>query len=195
MFKQIIDFFENFSIRRLVILATLLIVLMIAYPVIDVNFLYFNRIENRINVLQKLQSLNMDYIASEEVLSKEYKDILAKISGQNNKLFLDNGNIFSSATNTETKVYKFLSGSIWCLIILIFSPFIFKEFKKTLQGILVILFLTFIIGGIGLLIPTFNLILINYIGYPLLQLVLIIGFAYKSSIQKSNEKLTSHNIK
>jgi ABC-type sugar transport system permease subunit len=186
MFKEIVNFFDEFTLKRLVLIAILLILFIIVYPVIDTNFLYFNRIDNRIDVLTSLQNLDTEFVHSNKVIEEEFTNILSMISNQDESLFLDNGNIISRSTSDTMKVLKFISGSIWIWLMILFSPFIFKEFKKTLQGILVLIICVLLLGGLGLLIPSFNLQLINYIGFPLLQLIILIGFVYKYSEKKAN---------
>lgn len=49
--------------------------LILFYPIIDINFLYYKRVNNRINILEKFSNLNLEKIQN-EYLSNEYNSIL-----------------------------------------------------------------------------------------------------------------------
>jgi len=59
-----------------------------------------------------------------------------------------------------------------------------KGLKKTLQGFLLLSLIGILIGMIFLIVPTFEIVLINYIGAPLLQLIILIMLAIKFGNKK-----------
>lgn len=58
------------------ILAMLLIVL---YPIVDANFLYYNRTINRIEILERLAEVKRKDLGENEILTKEYDAILSEV--------------------------------------------------------------------------------------------------------------------
>ncbi|HMM05585.1 MAG TPA: hypothetical protein PKD52_02815 [Clostridiales bacterium] len=55
----------------------------------------------------------------------------------------------------------------------------FKDKRTKVVALLLLLALGGILGGIGYIIPTFFNPWINYIGWPILQIVFVIGLAAK----------------
>ncbi|MBS7528843.1 hypothetical protein KHM83_19430 [Fusibacter paucivorans] len=184
MFNEIMQFIEKLTVKRAGIILGFLIVLMISYPLLDYNFLYYKRVNNRIDVLKNIQELDTNLLMSNEILSDEYESILEEIGGRDEKYSLSPDNIFIDETTNNIKIYKFISGGFWCFLFAILSPFIYKSFLKTIQGILVLAALGGLLGGIGLIIPTFRMTLINYFGLPILQLIILIALAIKFGNKK-----------
>ena len=110
------------------------ILFLVLYPYIDANFLIYNRINRRIEILEKLTDLDTAKINNNTYLQSEYDSILSEIVSAQNKSF---GSITNSVDTSENQNIKFISGGIlfWFVsIILIFSKSNNQEgfFKKNI---------------------------------------------------------------
>ena len=74
---------------------------------------------------------------------------------------------------TFENIMKFISGAFWWLLLLIVGMFSKQESISSKIGLIIFLvFLVLIFGVMGIMIPSFTLKFINYIGFPLLQFIL-----------------------
>ena len=110
------------------------ILFLVLYPYIDANFLIYNRINRRIEILEKLTDLDTAKINNNTYLQSEYDSILSEIVSAQNKSF---GSITNSVDTSENQNIKFISGGIlfWFVsIILLFSKNNNQDsfFKKSL---------------------------------------------------------------
>lgn len=153
----------------------LLLIVLFIFPYIDANFFYYNRIEKRINILQKISKIDKKKISKNIILKKEYNSILSEISNQNQKTF-NNIISFNKHETFNSKLLKFISGSFLFVIIAIWIPFMntFKDNISKLAAFILLLILGAIAGYIGTRLPTFQNTYINYIGFPILQLTIVI---------------------
>lgn len=69
----------------LIFIGLLVFILIIIFPFIDSNFLYFHRAEKRIAILQKIIDLDMTKIEEDVILNAEYNSILRDISQQESR--------------------------------------------------------------------------------------------------------------
>ena len=53
-------------------LPNMILLLIVFYPIIDANFLYYNRVSNRIDILEKVSKLDENEIKKDKRLEKEY---------------------------------------------------------------------------------------------------------------------------
>lgn len=95
------------------VIIVLAIVIVIIYPYIDANILYYDRIEKRIDNLQKLVDLTGKPLEENEALNNEYLSILEEMENAREKAL-------SNATSIEDSMHdrrvKFLAGaSLWYL--------------------------------------------------------------------------------
>lgn len=172
--------------RFYLVLISLLMVVFVLYPYIDANFSYYGRMNDRVNVLKQLTTIDQDKIKSDSRLKDEYDDILSNIQSQRSNTFsgfIDVGAIDSN----PAKAGKFISGAalIWIIgTIAVFS----KSFSgKRLLSSMVIIFIGALFGLIGLGIPSFSNRWVNYIGFPVLQIVLVIILAVSFSKKKKTK--------
>jgi len=183
VFSDVMDFLEKMSLKRLGILVVILVILLFLFPIIESNFLYYNRLDSRIEILERMLDIEADKVISNEILKEEYYSILEEIDSH--KVY--SSNILASETTKEVKMWKFISGSILGIIIIFCIPFIYKSFKEAVSGFFALLLIAATLGFVGLIIPTFSNPYINYIGWPVTQLVLtIIGLiAYSKKDKKA----------
>lgn len=64
IFKLISEFFEKIKNKKVFawIMIILLIVVIILYPIIDANFLYYERTQKRIDIIENITKLNINEI-------------------------------------------------------------------------------------------------------------------------------------
>ena len=150
------------------------ILFLVLYPYIDANFLIYNRIHKRIEILEKLTDLDTTKISTNANLQSEYDSILTEIVSAQNKSF---GSITNNVDTSTNQNIKFVSGGIlfWFIsIILLFSKnnqdgFFKKIFNKFLSTILCVA-IGYILALIGKNIPTFINVWINAILFPIIQI-------------------------
>ena len=89
--------------------------------------------------------------------------------------------ISSEQTTNNIPLFKFLSGGALAWIIALCVPFMntFKDNKTKVFAFLLLILFGGILGGIGYIMPIIFNPWINYIGYPVLQLIALIALAIK----------------
>ena len=160
------------------VIAALIIVVVLVFPYIDANFFFYNRIEKRIDILQSISEVDIERISQSPALKEEYDAILSEIETQRERSV---AGAISTNPNPTITLLKFLSGGALAWIITLCVPFMntFKDRKtKILAFVLVVLF-GGILGGIGSIIPTIVNPWVNFIGYPVLQLIALIALTIK----------------
>ena len=158
-------------------LAVLIIVIAIVFPYIDANFFFYNRIEKRVSILQSLSEIDMKKVSQYPALQEEYDAVISEIEKQRD---LSISGVFSSEqTTNNVPLFKFLSGGALAWIIALCVPFMntFKDKKTKVLALLLLALFGGILGWIGYIMPTIFNPWINYIGYPLLQLIALIALA------------------
>lgn len=154
------------------------ILFLVLYPYIDANFLIYNRINKRIEILDKLTDLDTTKIATNANLQNEYDSILNEIVSAHNKSF---GSLSNNVDTSKHRNIKFISGGIlfWFVsIILLFSKnknqgSIFKKTFYKLSSVLLCVAIGYILALMGKNIPTFFNVWINAIVFPIIQITFI----------------------
>lgn len=84
MFEKIFDIIKtNLKNPKLYItLLVLLVIILLLFPYIDANIFYYQRVNNRVEVLSKISELDADKISNNEILQAEYNSILQEIEKQ-----------------------------------------------------------------------------------------------------------------
>lgn len=161
------------------VLAVLIIAIALIFPYIDANFFYYNRIEKRVNILQNLSEIDMEKVSQFPALQEEYNAILSEIEKQ--REWSISGVISSEQTISKVPLFKFLSGGALAWLVTLCVPFMntFKDKKTKVLAFFLVALFGGILGGIGYIIPTIFNPWINYIGYPVLQLIALIALAIK----------------
>lgn len=195
--EELVEVFKrNYKRPKLWIFVAIIgCIVILLFPYIDSNFFYFSRIEKRIDVLEKVMSLDQETIKKNDIFSNEYNSILQEIKQQNDhsiKSLADTvtegvdgiGDYFSTneKTGNGNPLIKFFSGAIWFIIITLCVPFmktVFDNKKERLIAFFVMLIITPIVGFIFALIPAIISPWVNYIGVPLIQLILFCILIFK----------------
>lgn len=185
MGEKIFDFIKNFATGKhskkfwgLVLL--LIIFVLLIFPYIDANFLYYNRIEKRIDNLSALVNLSGKAIEETPELLSEYNSIIEEINDAQAKS-LSSAMNNSSNTNSEYWI-KFISGSfLFALVGIIgfcqkkkgvkytFSLFMKNNFLIMVVCIVFAAILAFAFSKI----PTIGSVWINAVAAPVLQFVIM----------------------
>lgn len=119
VFQKLVNEKKGFKLIAWIIII-LIILAVIFYPIIDANFLYYNRTNKRIEIIQKIVNINENDIKRDSRIEEEYNSILNDMNSQSNNYI---SNIFQKETNKEKNIAKFISGSWLFIIIGIIMPF------------------------------------------------------------------------
>ncbi len=187
-------FKKNYKSPRLWLGIFLLIFcFMLLFPYIDSNFLYFSRMEKRINLLKNVMTLDQIQINSNSVYLNEYESILQEMEQQEdktinsvmNKVYAYVDNIYDEGRSQGNTLLKFLTGAIWCILVTLCVPFMntFKKMADKILAFIMLIVITVVVGYICVLIPIIYKPMVNYVGIPLLQIILVCAF-----VRNSNKK-------
>lgn len=176
------------------ILIIVVVLAIIVFPYIDANFLYYSRIEKRIDNLVDLVSLSGKEIEESAVLLDEYNNIIEEIKVAQDK---NMSTLFEDKEDSTFEYWaKFLSGAFlfWLVgVVILFQKN--KENKLTFSyfvknNFLVFIFCTIIgalIGYVFSMLPIFGSIWVNIIGVPILQLI-VVCFLFTKTENKNETK-------
>lgn len=194
LLAKIIEFLEKITIKRVIVMITLGTIIILCFPLIDYYF-YFNiRTMGRIDVLEKISSLNLEVIKDDPILMAEYNRILLEIQEHSKGLSFDISGFINTETNKTVNLYKFLTGGFWGWLIIALSPLIYKKkIKDMFIPVLIFTLLGTFLGWVSMQIPTFINPLYNYIGFPVLQLAIGIVIGIMVSQKKKKGQSTSPN--
>lgn len=178
LLAKIIEFIEKITLKRVLIIIALGSIIILCFPLIDYYF-YFNiRTISRIDVLDKISSLNLEVIKDNPILMSEYNHVLLEIQEHSKGFSFDVRGVINIQTNQSLDLYKFLSGGLWGWLIVALSPLIYKKkIKDMLIAIIIFALAGSFLGWVSMQMPTFINPIYNYIGFPVLQLIIgiIIG--------------------
>lgn len=175
------------------IILIFLIFFILLYPYIDANYLFYSRIDKRIEILDKVTKLDTKQINSVPQLQEEYNSILNDIVISKEKSI---GELtHRQQTEKEYKI-KFISGGILFWIVALYM--LFQKNKKleisrikniinNFFGSLFCVAIGIILAYVGTSIPTIFNIWLNAIAFPILQIVITGLFVY-SFPTKSKDK-------
>lgn len=173
---------------------TFVIILLIPY--IDSNFFYFSRVEKRIDILAKLMSLDQTMINSNQAYINEYQSILQEIEQQRersldsltNKFIHNISCLMEMGKGEGNRLIKFITGAIWVIILTICVPFMntFKKKSEKVMAFVMLVVISAMVGGICSIIPIIISPIVNYVGVPLLQLVIVVIIIIKSNKKEKN---------
>jgi len=169
-------------------LITLSFVILILFPFIDTNFFYPSRIKNRIEILDKITKLDMNVINQDQYLTQEYNNIVKEINESDNNYI----NKVLKRSKKDHTIGKFISGGILWWFLGVMVLFFFNTFNKEksikgknwgtrIAGFAVCLIIGGFMGLICSIIPTIINAWVNYIGIPILVLILMSLLFYKTT--------------
>lgn len=177
------------SIPKKVIIVAIIAILLFTltiFPYIDTNLFYSNRIKNRLEILDMVTKLDIEKIESNSKLKSEYDNILMEINKSNDNYI----NNFFKSKDKGSIIWKFISGaSIWWLLAII--VFLYKDKNSTqtkkqkwinkIGGFLILALIGAFLGWIFSVIPTIGNPWVNYLGAPILTIVIMVLLFYTSN--------------
>jgi len=138
--------------------------------------------------MSMLLDLEKNGILDSENLKGEYLSLVESYSKQRHFTLLPAGVFKTSPSSPQEQVYKFASGTL--LLGFIGLAYLLSAKGVSLGnrtgGFVMLLLLAAILGVVSMLIPTFRSPWINYIGMPILQLVLLVIVAVASTKKGEN---------
>ena len=166
----------KYAKRFWIILICVFVILLFLYPYIDANFLVYNRLEQRIEVLDKITKLDTVIINENTLLKQEYDSILNEIKNAQGKSII---NIINTEDSKEDEMIKFILGGVlfWGVG---FAYLFAKEdqqistLRKLANKIIVVAFcvaIGILFAYVGRTIPTIINIWVNIIAYPVLEII------------------------
>ena len=170
------------------VILTLFIIIIFIFPYLDANIFYYKRINDRVDIITKVSSLDVKTIYNNPILKNEYESILSEISNQPESMLT---NMFTKETKTETKVAKFIAGGLLMWIIAIICLF-YKGFPNYGYRIFAFLLLAIagcILGFVFKQMPNFISPWVNCISSPILELIILALFltSSKNKSEKDNK--------
>lgn len=191
MFEKIFDEIKNNlkNPKLYVCVLSILIVVLLLFPYIDANVFYYNRVNNRVDVLIKVSEIDVEKLQDNDALMKEYNGILSEIEKQSDGSL---GSVFIKETNNTVNIIKFIIGGIFFWILAIACFFIkgFKRFRYRILGFLTMVGFGYLFGLISKSIPTIITPIINYVAFPIILLSII---ALLSINNKKIKQEATHN--
>lgn len=161
------------------------------FPYIDSNFFYFSRMERRINILERVVELDQTKINSNPVYRSEYESILQEIEQQSersvnsvmNKAAKNINSIVIAGKGQGNSWIKFFTGAIWFIFVTVWIPFMntFNKRSDKILAFILMLMLSIIVGWFFSVVPIIITPIVNYVGVPVLQIVLVVIIVVKSN--------------
>lgn len=167
MGEKILSWFERIVTgekRRWFFAAVIVAIILgvIVFPYIDANFLYYNRIEKRIDNLTNLVNLTGVPLEENEMLYEEYLSILEEVKTARENALFGSGKAEDSRTD---RMWKFAGGAfLWVIIavVLLFSKKkgeqrTFKHWVNNIFSAIICLVFGGILGQVFVYIPTMRM--------------------------------------
>jgi hypothetical protein len=167
--------------RWLAVVSTVALILMLLFGFeVVTGWNYYRNLEKKIELLDRLNSLHSEGVTSNPELEPIYAQAVADLSSRNTAP----PRLPAIALRTSIAFWKAISGaSFWILFALLGMFGTFGKERRALAAI-ALLIIAIPFGYIGSILPTIGNPWVNYIGFPLLQmaiLLIISGRARKSS--------------
>ena len=176
--------------RLYIVILLVILVFLLLFPYIDANYFYYHRVNNWIEIVTKMMSIDKDKIRENSVLMKEYENLLVEIEKQYDGSI---GNVFVNEKNPSVQRIKFITGGslVWLLAIM---ALVSKgnTFRNRIITAVVLAVIGCVTGGLSKIIPTIISPIVNYIGFPMVLIVLLAlmmtGTATKKAKGKTNKE-------
>lgn len=187
MLEKLFDLVKsNFKNPKLYIfLLIILLTVLVLFPYIDANFFYYDRINDRIDILTKVSEINIEEIQGNEILHKEYNCILEEIEKQSSGSV---GSVFIKESNDTVNLIKFITGGSLMWLIALLCLFIkgIKNWGHRIFGVVLFAVIGCILGLAAKAIPTIANPMVNYIGFPVLIIIVVALLATGGKSKKNN---------
>lgn len=194
--EELLEVFKkNYKKPRLwICIGGIIVCFVLLFPYIDSNFLYFSRMEKRINILERVMELDQEKINSNQFYQNEYQSILQEMNQQSERTIYSVMNSMTKyingliATGQEdgNRWIKCFTGAGWFWIITICVPFMntFKKSSDKVLAFIMMLGISIIVGCFFSIVPIIIAPWFNYIVIPILQIVLFVAIMSKGDKAK-----------
>lgn len=179
------------------VIIILLILTLVLYPYIDANFLVSNRINQRVELLERISKLDTELINDIPELQEEYKSILEELKNSREKSVANISNIPTTSSSRDYWI-KFFGGG--ALFFFIAFPVLFqkkssekeqeqaqskgKAIFNRIGGFILCIGIGVFLGWLATKIPTIGNVWINAILFPIVLLIIIFLFLYGANSKK-----------
>lgn len=172
------------------IILSVFVVFLLLYPYIDANYLVYNRINQRVDILDKITKLDIEVINSNALLKEEYDSILKEIESAQDKSII---NITSINDSKEDEKIKFISGGFLFWFVSVFVLFAkskqpvsrMKKIVNNMLSTLLCIGIGCLLAYIGKALPTFINVWVNAVAFPIIQLAIVGLLVYGTSNKKN----------
>ena len=182
-FEIIKDFLEGLDQRRkrFALIGIGLLVLL-SFLIIDywTGWSYYGNLEKKTALLESLHKLSVEGIAQDPGLYPIYQDIVSDLTDRTTP----NISIPSLAFISSETFWKAISGASFWLIFVIAAFFGTFGKENIIVGIVGVGFIALFFGIVGALIPTIVNPWVNYIGFPLLQIIVVLFLSRRANKKK-----------
>lgn len=160
------------------------------FPYIDTNFFYFSRINNRILALKNISEIDINAIKNSDILMNEYKSILSDISNYHTWMITSQSYSINENQYGNIAVIKFITGGMLCWLLAICAPFMtsFKSKKDKVVAFVIMIIIGLLLAQLSCITPVIISPMINYIGIPILQIVVVVALVIYSNRKKLKQK-------
>ena len=192
LIEELLEVFKkNYKRPRLwICLGLIIFCFVLLFPYIDSNFLYFSRMEKRISILERVMELDQEKINSNPAYQNEYQSILKEMEQQSertinsvmNRVSNYINNLMETGKEQGNRWIKFFTGAILFIIVTVCIPFMntFKKRSDKVLAFVLMIIISFLAGWIFSIIPIIVTPMFNYIGIPIMQIILLIAIVNKS---------------
>jgi len=197
MIKDAIDIIVRYSKSPKLYIAIFVfcVVAFLLWPFIYANFLYHSRMHSRVEILSMLSEIDYERLSENEILLNEYYAILEELELQRVRLI--SGGIIGPLTPISNiiidnepldRLWKFLSGGSLAWVLALIVPFMntFSKQRDKPLAFILLLFFGFLLGVVGMNIPTLFNQWFNLIGFPILQIAVIVIMVAASNRKKKS---------
>ena len=183
LFAKLLELFTSGTRKTMCRLLLILVLIGIVAP-FGIRYFWGNvHLLQQIEILERLAEIDAQALQDER-LQDFHDSLLEQLSVVEPAA---SGNLSTDASERpsfggmfrDSNLWKFISGSsigVLMLVIVFFAKY--NSTGMRLSAAFLMAGLSFILGAIGAIIPTFTPLLINIIGYPVLQMTLLVYIVY-----------------
>ena len=192
-FSKLLELFVTGNKSAIIKIIIFCVLIIFIIPLVT-NYFYGNiRLEQQIKVLKELNSIQRNSI--EDPRLKSYYDKILnsleeqKIQNTSISITYKPPRSINDFLSLEF-IIKFISGGIWWILLFFVGLFTKQDTLSSKIAAEIVMFILIIIFGIsGMYIPLFDPFIINIIGFPLLQLsVVIFLFVILTKVNKKGKQ-------
>lgn len=178
LIRQLLDTLLAGDSRKVSRALVVLVVIILLSPILADYFLGPSRLKTKVDILEQLTRIDPNSLVDPVTLGL-YRSISRDID-RIDSLFAS-GDGEDTVLLSRENYLKFFSGAALPLLMVIVIPFAkYDRFRRRIFAFLVLLVIAACLGTLGVLLPTFNPILINVLGFPTIQIILLAGVASRT---------------